>query len=60
MGINSTSSIILVTTLAGDVICVACLPVHRVPLQHLLGEAARLALSKTVSKQSIFIMCCMV
>ena len=55
MGISCTSSIIMVTTLAGVVTVVACLPVQPVPLQHLLGEAARLALSRTVSKQMIFI-----
>ena len=54
MGNNCTSSIIMVTTLAGVVTGVACLPVQPVPLQHLLGEAARLALSRTASKQMIF------
>jgi len=55
MGISSMSSIIMVTTLAGEVTGVACLPVQPVPLQHRLGEAAKLALSRTVSKQMIFI-----
>lgn len=53
MGISSSSSIIMVITLAGVVIGVPCLPVHCVPLQHLLGEADILPMNRAAIKMMI-------